>query len=148
MTKNTEYVIVNEKGIFMGGKPITHYQKQEILDIDGVKKAFAEIKKNNPYVKELHVGLFGTEGVYTRQGNPSGSGLNIWCRAKFNNGKNGNWVAMCGCPIASICYSVFISNCCDAVRSDASFQSAVLGQYEAEIVNVGDVMVMFQPKVR
>ena len=149
MTENTEYVTVNEKGVLVGGTPVTYYNGTKMIGIGNAQKDFANIKKVYPYVEELHIGLFESRGQYAQLGNPSGKGLNSWCRAKFCDGSVGKWVALYGSPVPEICYSVFVSCCCNVLASERIFQSAVLKQYKAtKVIETSNSGLPVEQKVR
>ncbi len=127
----TKYIIINEKGAFIGSEPTWHHNGYLILNIDKAKRDFANIKKVYPHVKELHVGTFETKGDYAQPGKPSEkNGTNSWCRAKFCNGDVSNWVAVNEFPSDFVCSRYFVQDCTDAIWADADLQSAILKQYE------------------
>jgi len=131
---NTEYITINKDGIFVGGKPATHYHGVEILFIDETKILFAKIQKKHPEISELHVGAFETSGAYAKPGNPSGKfGPNSWCRVKLQDGRLGPWVFAGTFILASDCASYCASDCGYYVYSYSGMRSALLGfakQYE------------------
>lgn len=128
---NTEYITVKrdengQVGIFVGGKPATHYRGETIRYSNAVRESFADIQRLNKNVAELHVLSSETRGEYVEPGNPSGKhGPNTWCRVKFENGNLGAWVFSgtigstagyaYGCAYAGAYF----------VRAHASFRSAV-----------------------
>ena len=90
---NTEYITINKDGIFVGGKPATHYHGRKIAFVDGVNDDFAEMQKNYPQIAEFHVGAFEKLGIFRCQGKPSEKfGPNSWCRVKLQDGRVGPWV--------------------------------------------------------
>jgi len=130
---DTEYITVKrgddaQVGIFVGGKPATHYHGQEIYDINYVKDTFAVIQEQNPNVTELHVLSSKTWGECDTVGNPSSTpGRYAWCRVKNNDGKLGGWVFDHAYTSASDCASFCASFCASYVQADAAFRRAVLG---------------------
>ena len=125
---NTEYITINKDGIFVGGKPATHYRGEEIYDIRYIKRRFSDIQKLNPDVAELHVLSSETFGKYAKVGNPSGShSRNAWCRVKFNDGRIASWVFGHTYSSAVSCAGYCAYNCAYFVRESADFRSAVLG---------------------
>jgi len=137
---NTEYITINNKGIFVGGKPAVRYHGEVIAKIDVVRENFAAIQLMNPEIKELHVGAFATKGTDLKQGKPSGEyGPYAWCRVKYLNGNMGDWV-FCGFPYcsASFCAYDCAYNCSSNVRRYSAMQAAVLKENKllASVQNV------------
>ncbi|MBP5795200.1 MAG: hypothetical protein J6W41_04260 [Alphaproteobacteria bacterium] len=125
---NTEYITVNAKGIFVGGKPATTYRGEKICDIDCVERVFAWVQEQNPNIAEFHIGAFVTPGKRAKPGNPDGAfGPNAWCRVKYKNGKFGAWVFNLTDYSAALCAYYCASICALFVRNYASFRSAVFG---------------------
>ena len=90
---DTKYITITKDGVFVGGKPATHYHGEEIGRIEYVKKDFANMQKMYPEIQELHIGAFEDKGKFAEHGEPSGKfGRYAWCRAKFSDGVVGNWV--------------------------------------------------------
>ena len=125
---NTEYIIVNKDGIFVGGKPATTYRGEDICGMQDVKNMFAWMQEQNPNITEFHIGAFATLGQFAQTGNPSGNhGPNAWCRVKFKNGKLGAWVFNYTSNSATGCANYCAGNCAYYVRDDAAFRAAVFG---------------------
>ena len=94
--QNTEYITINGNGIFVGGRPSMMYRGEKIRYINLIKINFATAQRQNPNMQELQIGAFETKGKFAKQGNPSGNvGMNIWCRAKLDDGQLGPWVFYC-----------------------------------------------------
>ena len=90
---NTEYISITKDGLFVGGKPATHYRGQPIKLTEEIQYYFILAQQSNPNTKELHVGAFDTVGEFAIPGIPSGKdGINIWARRKTDNGRLGDWV--------------------------------------------------------
>jgi len=135
--QNTEYVTINKKGVFVAGKPVTHYRGYEISDLEKAKRDFAKIQHAHACIKELHIGAFDTIGAYATAGNPSGKpGLNSWCRAKFQNGDMGEWVSIYNFPSDYLCASYFVEGCTDEICLDSDLRSAVLTHKNEEYTPV------------
>lgn len=137
---NTEYVTINKKGIFVGGKLAVRYHGEIIAKADVVKESFAAIQAMNPEITELHVGAFETKGEDLKSGKPSGKfGPYAWCRVKFLNGNMGDWV-FCSFPYcsASFCAYDCAYNCSSNIRRYSAMQAAVLKEKKllASIQNV------------
>ena len=125
---NTEYITVNANGIFVGGKPATHYRGVSIYDTTYVKDVFAWIQKQNPNITELHVLSSETSGYFATVGNPSSThGRYVWCRVKNNDGKLGGWVFYYAYRFAPYCAHKCARNCAGAFHGDPAFRRAVLG---------------------
>ena len=129
---NTAYITVKrnkngEVGVFVGGKPATRYRVAIIYDINYVKKAFADMQKENPNIMEWHVMSSETRGKFPMVGNPSSThGSNAWCRVKNNDGKLGGWVFGGTSTSATYCAAHCAYYCALYVRADAAFRRAVL----------------------
>ena len=130
---NTKYITVKRNkngavGVFVGGKPATHYRGQEIYDINYVKDTFAGIQEQNPNITELHVLSSNTSGEFAMVGNPSSTpGRYAWCRVKNNDGKLGGWVFDYAYASATNCANYCALGCASDVRGSAAFWRAVLG---------------------
>ncbi len=91
--RNTKYITINKDGVFVGGKPATHYRGVKIASDSWEHESFCAIQARYPKVMEIHVLSSKTCGVYAKAGNPSAeTGPNVWCRVKFTNGHIGSWV--------------------------------------------------------
>ena len=130
---NTGYITVKrgddaQVGIFVGGKPATHYRGVIIYDKSYVKDIFAWIQEQNPNITELHVLSSKTSGGYAKVGNPSSThGRYAWCRVKNNDGKLGGWVFAHAYTSAADCAYICAISCAYTVRANAAFRRAVLG---------------------
>ena len=125
---NTEYITINKNGIFVGGKPATHYRGQEIFWIDNVRKRFASIQKLNKNVMEFHVLSSETRGKYAKAGNPSSEhGQNAWCRVAFQDGTLGTWMSFYTFGSATSCANACAGYCMDGVHSSSTVRSALFG---------------------
>ncbi len=126
---DAEYITVKrdengQVGIFVGGKPATHYRGVKINDINYVKDAFAGIQKQNPNITELH-GLSSETSAMV--GNPSPEhGRYAWCRVKNNDGKLGGWVFAYAYASAADCAYDCAYICAFNVLAYATFRRAVL----------------------
>ena len=133
---NTKYITINKDGIFVGGKPATHYRGVEILFIDATKILFAKIQKKHPEISELHVGAFETSGAYAKPGNPSGKfGRHAWCRAKSKDGKLSSWVFRYTYGSASVCANDCAYHCGFYVQNNSVMRSALLDFVKTGKVN-------------
>ena len=131
--KNTQYITINQDGIFVGGKPATTYLGEKICKIDFVKWIFAWMQEQNPNITEFHIGAFETRGEQAKPGNPNGVfGPNAWCRVKYKNGNLGAWVFINSYSSADYCAYYCAGGCADYVRRYASFRSAVFGAVDKE----------------
>ena len=131
--KNTKYITINKDGVFVGGKPATTYRGEEILLLNDVRKNFADIRRLNETVAELHVLSSKTCGVYAKAGNPSAeTGPNVWCRVKFTSGYIGSWVFGRTSSSAAVCAHLCARYCAGIVRGNADFRSAVFDAVDKE----------------
>jgi hypothetical protein len=91
--RNTKYITINKDGVFVGGKPATHYRGVKMGSDSWERESFYVIQARYPNVMEIHVLSSKTCGVYAKAGNPSAeTGPNVWCRVKFTSGHIGSWV--------------------------------------------------------
>ena len=129
---NTEYITMNANGVFVGGKPATHYRGKEIHWTNDILKCFKDIQNTNPKFTELHVLTSTTypSHFYSKPnhcvGTPSSEhGTTIWCRLKFDNGKKTMWVFMdwftCLHGVAENC----AYDCIHSLLQCSGFRSAV-----------------------
>lgn len=131
--ENTKYITVKRDtngkiGIFVGGKPATHYYEQKICYPEGVKEDFAWMQKLNPEIEEFHIKSSKTRGVYAKSGNPSEEpGRYSWCCIKLKNGFEGVWVFHSDLGSSALCASDCAVVCGDYVRSNADFRSSLFG---------------------
>ena len=93
---NTDYITVNEHGVFVGGKPSKTYRGVEITDIEMListfKSAKARIKQTqNLDIKAFHV-LSSESGKNTKSPPSNVHGKNIWFRAELVDGTHAKWV--------------------------------------------------------
>lgn len=130
---NTEFITVKRDdkgrvGVFVGGKPATHYRGEKIWNIEYVKETFAWMQEQNPEIEEFHIGAFATRGKYAEVGNPSGEfGPNAWCRVKKKGSSSAPWVFFNPYGSAANCAYYCASSCASFVRVNASFRRALLG---------------------
>ena len=132
---NTAYITVKrnkngEVGVFVGGKPATHYRGVNIYDINYVKDIFAWIQGQNPNITELHVLSSETSGGYATVGNPSSThGIYAWCRVKYKDGQFGGWFFDDAYTSATAlgCAHICAARCAHDVRANVAFRRAVLG---------------------
>ncbi len=122
---NTRYITVDKDGIFVGGKPARAYRfpykGNKIQFMERIESCFAEIQRQNPEVQELHIGLFETEGIFAKTGNPSGKSEKLeryaWARVKLFDGRLGPWV-LCGTYISESDCAAYCASNCGYVRSE------------------------------
>ena len=90
---NTEYVTVKADGIFVGGKPATHYRGMKIEWSEHIKKIFQDIQEKYPNIQEMRFLTSTTTGEFHATGNPvPGNGSNAWACVLFNDGYVSPWV--------------------------------------------------------
>lgn len=103
---NTEYITINKDGIFVGGKPATHYLGYEINSPEYIKATFKEIQNKYSSLQEIHILSSSTSGYrppIRKEGIGTGCyvasslrpsiqhGNGLWCRIKLNDGTEGIW---------------------------------------------------------
>ena len=124
---NTNYITINNDGVFVGGEPATTYNGKEIGFIDNTRVCFSDIQMQNPEVQELHVGAFETNGRFMKAGNPSEVfGKNAWARVKLWDGRLGPWVFNMQYNTSSDCAFYCAQRCCNNVRLYSAMRSAML----------------------
>ena len=127
---NTEYITINVNGIFVGGKPATHYCGEKIVYSDIVISVFGDIQRINPNVQELHVLSSETRGCHaTKPGKPSAKhGEYSWCRAKFKDGIVSDWFYHSSQGSTACCATICAFLCTDDARRFQHFRSALFLQ--------------------
>lgn len=125
---NTEYITINANGIFVGGKPATHYRGEKIESSDLAISIFGSIQREiNPNVQELHVLSSETRGRRAQTGNPSAEpGENAWYRVKFNDGTISDWVYLASQGSGPSCARICAYICADAARHYRDFRPVIL----------------------
>ena len=130
---NTEYIIVNENGIFVGSKPAVYYCGQEVLYPEGIKNKFEKIQRQYSNIKELRFLASETGGKYYESGSPVAKhGSNGWACFEFIDGFVSPWVLVISGDTYSIDYTAghglnqCLNNFCH--NSDV-FLQPVLGPY-------------------
>lgn len=134
---NTEYITVKKEGIFVGGKPATHYRGIVIGYCKTININFRNILKQYPNIEEMRFLTSETGGDYHANGNPVvKNGSNAWACVKFNDDYVSPWTLISSYP-----YDFFIAHeLCNklhlmADRSDV-FLNPVLGHYQDMIVRI------------
>ena len=124
---NTEYITINENGIFVGDKPATHYRGEKIGYTKEDMGFFRTIKRQYPDLEELHILSSETHGYIGLIGNPSAKhGPNAWCRGKFSNGIIGQWVSADTPGSVANCVRYSIVACGYPIYSGSTFRAAFL----------------------
>lgn len=126
--RNTKYITINKDGVFVGGKPATHYRGVKIAS-DSERESFYAIQARYPNVMEIHVLSSKTCGVYAKAGNPSAeTGPNVWCRVKFTSGHIGSWVLRNKFESGNdFCAENCLYVCMAGLRLEENFRNAVFG---------------------
>lgn len=103
---DNDYITINEKGVFVGGQPTTHYRGMEIVDLNRIQDSgFRRLKK---YAKEkynrdvyaLHCLSSESKKWFSYQCPPSSNpGNNKWYRLEFIDGSLSLW--QCGGVVKS-----------------------------------------------
>ncbi|MBO4582780.1 MAG: hypothetical protein J5714_01845 [Alphaproteobacteria bacterium] len=84
---DTEYITVKADGVFVGGKPATHYRGVKIGYRKSININFQDILKKYPNIQEMRFLTSETGGVYHTNGNPvAENGSNAWACVKFDDG--------------------------------------------------------------
>ncbi len=128
---NTDYITINETGVFVGGKPATTYRGVNIYNIPNTIKYFQESKQKIKDERgldllELHVLSSKTPGNYAEPGNPSPKhGRYAWCRAKLSDGTELPWVFNHDFVNADGCAFGCASDCAAYVAATPEFRGAV-----------------------
>lgn len=138
--RSTEYVAVNENGIFVGGKPAIHYCGQEILFPEPVKNKFKEIQHQYPNIKEFRFLASETKGNYLESGKPVAKhGPNGWACFEFIDGFVSPWVLVISGDTYHMNYTAgrgpsdYLNDCC---RNGDVFLQPVLGPYRDVFLRV------------
>ena len=112
---DTAYMTINERGIFVGGKPAWFYRGQEIFGARYAMRVFADMQQKNKDVVEWHVISSETPGEVAKPGDPSlYPGRFAWMRVVLQRGIVGSWVCgydealstdECACTCGAFCAS-------------------------------------------
>jgi len=139
--KNTEYITVNENGIFVGEKPATTYRGREIYDTKYVKNRFKLIQEKYPEIHELYITTSETAGIFAQIGNPTSKhGQNVWCRIKTKCGLTNNWVFGTMYGSADYCAEICAFYCVTHIYYNPEFSSAVLAQKTQTPIKPGIIL--------
>ena len=137
---STEYIIVNEDGIFVGGKPAIHYCGQKILYPESIKNKLEKIQQLYPNIRELRFLASETHGKHLESGNPAAKhGPNGWACFKFTDGFISPWVMMMSGNTYSMDYTVGhgLNHCLnDFCYNSDVFLQPVLGPYRDIYIKV------------
>ena len=60
---NTEYLTINQKGIFIGGQPAVYYRGEKLHSQSLIKTYFDYIQEKFPIIQEIHVLSSETSGI-------------------------------------------------------------------------------------
>ena len=124
---NTEYITINKNGVFVGGKIAKYYRGKDIENIDAVRVFFSKIQRENPEIKEMHVGAFALDEMSARYSvSPGAVGPNVWGRVKLSDGRLGPWVFGCTYESASVCVGRCAVDFVEDVCHNFDMRSAVL----------------------
>ena len=130
---NTQYITINQHGVFVGGKIAKYYRGKDIENIDAVKVFFSKIQRENPEIKEMHVGAFALERTSAKYGMASGAvGPNVWGRVKLSDGRLGPWVFGYTYESASVCVGRCAVDFVEDVCHDFDMRSAVLNTVQKQ----------------
>ncbi|MBO4626200.1 MAG: hypothetical protein J5679_02935 [Alphaproteobacteria bacterium] len=90
---NTEYITINQDGIFIGGKPTKHYRGQELRAPEHIVERFKFLQSKYQNIKEVHMMTSESIGEYCATGNPTAKhGSYLWGNIEFVDGVVGPWV--------------------------------------------------------
>jgi len=134
---NTEYITVNKDGIFVGGKPATHYRGVEIGFPEAVKRKFQVIQSRYPNIQEMRFLTSKTSGEFLSNGNPDvENGPNGWACIKFNDGYIAPWAVISrNCPYDYI-ISREISYRLHFMTENYNYLHSLLGRYQDVTIRI------------
>ena len=90
---NSEYITVNNGGIFVGETPATHYRGVEIGGVKRINENFKTIQSQYPNICDMRFLTSKTTGNYNEPGVPvAENGDNLWASVRFFDGYVGPWV--------------------------------------------------------
>lgn len=132
--KDTDYITVKRDdkghvGVFVGGKPATHYRGHKIVCISDVISHFVDIEKEIPGIEELQIMSSQTKGEYCEIGDPVYGGQYVWCRVKLK-GKDlsmSPWVYFSSYDSSTQCAEWCAIHCCANVWLNPWIRWALLG---------------------
>ena len=141
--RNTKYITINKDGVFVGGKPATHYRGVKMASDSWERESFCAIQARYPKVMEIHVLSSKTCGVYAKAGNPSAeTGPNVWCRVKFTNGHIGSWVLRNKFESGNnFCAENCLYVCMAELCLEEDFRNAVFGAKLFDALKTSDLSV-------
>ena len=134
---NTEYITVKADGIFIGGKPATHYRGVKIGYPKSINVNFQEIQKQYPNIQEMRFLTSETGGTYNEKGDPVvKNGPNAWACVKFNDDYVSPWVLI----IKGYAYDFIVSHeICGKLHlmgENYIFLHPVLGRYQDVTIRI------------
>lgn len=135
---NSAYVTLTEDGCFVGGKPTTQYNGEDIyrpyLCAAYFKEARDVIREEYGYeLLELHCLQSSTDGEYAKTGNPTPdkNGTCVWVRAVYKNKEDkvvsSLWAFGYADGRASNCASNCALSCGNYVRNGADLRGGLFG---------------------
>lgn len=135
---NADYITINDKGVFVEGKPVTRYRGQYIEYVDDLPWQFLRTKKDikgilNLDLKEVHALSSSSPCLYGEPGVTSGDedGCYAWVRVKLADGRVSPWVGMGGfhfVPSGS-CARYCASECIRKIAVEHRVRQAVFGSF-------------------
>ncbi len=130
---STEYIAVNQDGIFVGGKIAMRYCGQKILYPESIKNKFEKIQQQYPNIKELRFLASETGGKYYGSGSPVAKhGPNGWACFEFIDGFVSPWVLVISGATYSMDYTAGsgLNDCFNKFNLNSDvFLQPVLGPY-------------------
>lgn len=138
MITDKDYATIDADNVYVGGKPATQYNGEDIyrpyICVAYFKEARDIIREEqNVELLEIHALQSSTDGSYAEVGNPvpDSNGIYEWVRIKFKDA-NGNilssrWVFYYDYGSASNCASNCAGDCGNFVRDDGSLRAGLFG---------------------
>lgn len=90
---NSEYITVNNGGVFVGETPATHYRGARIGSPKHIEESFQKIQSQYPNICDMRFLTSKTTGEHSKPGNPvAENGDNLWASVHFFDGYVAPWV--------------------------------------------------------
>ena len=135
---SANYITINDKGVFVGGKLTTTYRGQDIESVDDLPWQFLRTKKDiknilNLDLVEIHALSSSSPCLYGEPGVASTDedGCYAWVRVKLSDGRILPWVGMGGfhfVPFGS-CARYCASECIRKIATEQRVRQAVFGSF-------------------
>jgi len=135
---SADYITINDKGVFVKGKPVTEYRGQYIEYVEDLPWQFLRTKKDikgmlHLDLEEVHALSSAAPCLYGEPGVAScgEDGCYAWVRIKLADGRVSPWVGMGGFHfvLAGSCARYCASECIRKIAIEHRVRQAVFGSF-------------------